>query len=142
VRLETNVSGNHTVTFYEGTDLPEDLADLSVLSFESLSSTTSIHIGTAPVEAKAGNGGLVREARIIDGNLAGTVVANPDFAAQAVGTASFADSAGRTWTVNGDAYLSGVELDSITPSLAGRVWLKSIRYPGLNQPVTAAEYGD
>lgn len=33
--------------------------------------------------------------------IAGTVVANPDFTAQSHGATSFADSAGRTWTLNG-----------------------------------------
>jgi hypothetical protein len=30
---------------------------------------------------------------------------------------------------------------SITPSLAGQVWLKSIRYPLLNRPVATVDYG-
>ncbi|WP_206315966.1 hypothetical protein, partial [Streptomyces sp. C1-2] len=36
----------------------------------------------------------------------GTIVANPDFTAQAAGATSFADSAGRTWTLNGAAEIS------------------------------------
>lgn len=35
----------------------------------------------------------------------GTVVASPDFTAQAAGTTSFADAAGRTWTVSGTAVI-------------------------------------
>ncbi|MEE1835764.1 hypothetical protein [Streptomyces sp. SP17KL33] len=35
--------------------------------------------------------------------IAGTVVANPDFTAQTAGATSFADSAGRTWTLTGGA---------------------------------------
>jgi hypothetical protein len=34
------------------------------------------------------------------------------------------------------------ETASITPSLAGRVWLKSIRHPDRNRVVTVADYGD
>lgn len=34
------------------------------------------------------------------------------------------------------------ESDSITPSLAGEVWLKSIRYPFLNQIVDVSDYSD
>lgn len=36
----------------------------------------------------------------------GTIIANPDFTAQAAGATSFADSAGRTWTLNGTAEIS------------------------------------
>lgn len=34
------------------------------------------------------------------------------------------------------------ETASITPSLAGQVWLKSIRHPFLNRPVTTVEFTD
>lgn len=34
------------------------------------------------------------------------------------------------------------EAGSITPSLDGQVWLKSVRYPLLNMPVEVADYGD
>jgi hypothetical protein len=39
-------------------------------------------------------------------NSAATLVANPDFTAQAHGATSFADSAGRTWTLNGNVSIS------------------------------------
>lgn len=35
-----------------------------------------------------------------------------------------------------------METATITPSLNGKVWLKSVRYPLLNQIVTASDYGD
>ena len=34
------------------------------------------------------------------------------------------------------------EQDSITPSLQGRIWLKNLRYPALNRPVTVTEFSD
>lgn len=49
--------------------------------------------------------GRVHQAEVRSG-IAGTVVANPDFRAKAPGTTSFADAAGRTWTVNGTAEIN------------------------------------
>ncbi|AVH57892.1 MULTISPECIES: hypothetical protein [Streptomyces] len=46
--------------------------------------------------------GRVYKAEVRNG-INGTVVASPDFTAQAAGTTSFADSAGRTWTLSGTA---------------------------------------
>lgn len=39
--------------------------------------------------------------------IGGTIAANPDFTARTTGQASFADSTGKTWTVNGDAKIVG-----------------------------------
>lgn len=110
--------------------------------------TTSIFgAGTAPLEVGAYDGGFatfegnIHSAEVRDG-IDGTLVADPDFAAQAGGATSFADAAGRTWTVQGDAQVVGIETASITPSLAGQVWLKSVRYPLLNRVVTVADYGE
>lgn len=50
------------------------------------------------------NGG-VRRAQVRNG-VGGTVVANPDYTAQAAATVSFADSAGRTWTQVGSATIT------------------------------------
>ncbi|MEU6279511.1 hypothetical protein [Streptomyces sp. NPDC047028] len=49
--------------------------------------------------------GRVYKAEVRNG-IDGTVVAAPDFTAQAAGTESFTDSAGLDWTVNGDAVVS------------------------------------
>ncbi|MEU8536186.1 hypothetical protein [Streptomyces parvulus] len=46
--------------------------------------------------------GRVYRAQVRSG-INGTIVANPDFRAQAPGVTSFADSAGRTWTLTGNA---------------------------------------
>src|SRR5690606_22424749 len=104
--------------------------------------TTSIFAGSAELAVGAFSGGtqenfagVLHAAEVRSGDADGTVVAAPDFSAQAGGTTSFADSAGRTWTVHGDAEVYGVQTESITPSLDGEVWMKSIRYPGLNRPL-------
>src|SRR5690606_28125049 len=99
-----------------------------------------IHAGTATLAIGAFNtgtvplDGVVHSVEVRDG-IDGTLVANPDFAAQPHGTTQFTDGTGRVWTVRGNARIVGVDIDSITPSLNGQVWLKSIRYPGLNRPL-------
>lgn len=100
---------------------------------------SAIYAGSAPLEVgswalgTAGNTkGIVFAAEFRNG-IGGTVVADPRFDEQAMDAASFTDSTGKLWTINGDAYLVGTETASITPSLAGRTWLKSIRHPFLNR---------
>lgn len=140
-----NGAGNHAVTFYTAPTAADTFTAL-----ESVTDTGITSIFASNVEVKVGTNagetqtvsGVIHKAIIQDGSLAGTEVANPDFAAQPGGTTSFTDTAGRAWTVNGDARIVGTETASITPSLAGRVWLKSLKYPLLNRIVTVSDYGD
>ena len=81
---------------------------------------TSIYASTAPLVI--GGLGLATDAGIgrIQGmqmrsGIGGSVVAGPDFTAQAGGVTSFADSAGRTWT------LSGAELRDFDIRASGEV---------------------
>jgi hypothetical protein len=70
--------------------------------------TTSIFANNGALEVGARNNGNSRfighifAARVLNG-IGGTIVANPDFTAQAAGTTVFVDSAGRTWTVQAGA---------------------------------------
>jgi len=70
--------------------------------------TTSIFAGTAVASVGAqGDGsdpffGRITRAEIRNG-IDGTIVANPDFRDLAPGTTSFADSTGKTWTLQGTA---------------------------------------
>jgi hypothetical protein len=111
--------------------------------------TTSIHSGSANVNITGtDNGtlfpleGVVHAAKIISDPFGTPVeVANPDFPAEADSTVSFADDAGRTWTINGTAeILTGnvLETDSITPDNGGLTILKSIKYPALNRSIGVA----
>jgi hypothetical protein len=136
-----NGASGHTVTFdtaasIDGPWVP--LGDPVVTA-----STTSIFSGTAglAVGAAVDDGsthpvtGTIHKAYVKSG-IAGTVAADPDFAAQAHGATSFADSTSKTWTINGNGEVIGevLEADSITPDLEGETWIKSIRYPFLNRP--------
>lgn len=80
--------------------------------------TTSIFASTAPLRVGGPDAttdpprvpftGRGHAFEVRDG-IAGTVVASPDFTAQPSGTTSFADSAGRTWTLNGTAEITDRE---------------------------------
>ena len=107
--VDNGAVGN-TVTFYTSSSITGTWTQLG--SAVVTAGTTSIFSSSAPVEVGnitdlTGSGpvGRVQQFRILNG-IAGTEVANPDFTAQTVGAASFADSAGRTWTMNGNTSIS------------------------------------
>lgn len=107
-----NGAGGHTVTFYRADSLDsetwevigEPVVGSGVTSI--FNSTASLVVGNAtnfafnPLPA-----GSFHRAEVRNG-IGGTVVANPDFTAQASGTTSFADAAGRTWTVSSPAEIT------------------------------------
>jgi hypothetical protein len=76
--------------------------------------TTSIFSSTAVLEIGSTTGGTAGltagwwwAAQVRNG-IDGTIVANPDFSAQTAAAGSFADSTGKTWTINGSAALVDV----------------------------------
>lgn len=89
-----------------------DGVTFQTLATKTIAGTSSIFSGSAPVEVGTSDAGTasytgrVLAVRIINGELAGTVVANPDFSAQNPGTRSFTDAAGKAWTVNGAAEIA------------------------------------
>lgn len=105
-----NGAGGNTATFYTSDSINGTWTQLG--SAVVGSGTTSIHSGTADLrigsistESYDEAIGLVHAAQVYNG-IAGTAVANPDFTAQTSGATSFADSAGRTWTVAGNATIT------------------------------------
>jgi len=105
-----NGAAGRTITFYTSrtgtagpwTQLGSAVVQAGVTSISN--STTAVQIGSVPIVMTAA-AGRVHAAEIRNG-IGGTVVANPDFTAQTIGASSFADSAGRTWTMNGAAAIS------------------------------------
>lgn len=106
-----NGASGHTVTFYTAPDISgtwTQLGDPVIVS-----GTTSIHSGAASLDVGfVGNDvshlapvGQILAAEVRSG-IGGSVVANPDWTAQVAGTTSFADGAGRTWTLAGNATIS------------------------------------
>lgn len=138
-----NGASGHTVTFYTAPTLDGPWVQLGATVVTA--TTTSIFSSTAALIAgaiDAGTGGLtpgfIHAAEVRSG-IGGTVVANPDFESKADGTTSFADGAGRTWTVSGTAEIVGFQTANITPVLTS-IWLKSVTRPFLNRPVTVVDW--
>lgn len=119
-----NGAGGWTVTFYTApslagpwTQLGDPVTGVGVTSI--FNSTTLVEVGDNAVSTFAAVSRQIHAVEIR--NSAGTVVANPDFTAQAVGTTSFADAAGRTWTIANGAEITdrriraGLEASSWAP---------------------------
>ncbi|MFE1543603.1 hypothetical protein ACFW61_24425 [Streptomyces microflavus] len=105
-----NGAGGFTATFYWAPTLAGPWTQIG----DGLSSTptTSIYNSTAPLEiAPPGATGVppvrgtVHRAEVRNG-INGTVVATPDVRPRTPGTTSWADSAGRTWTLGAGALIS------------------------------------
>jgi hypothetical protein len=110
-----NGAGGNTATLYWAESLagPWTLVQTVVTA-----GTTSIFSGTAPLEIAPTQvtttqtrlpwRGRLHRAEVRSG-IGGSVVASPDVRALSVGTTSWADSAGRTWTVAGAAAVTNRE---------------------------------
>lgn len=139
-------AGNHTVTFYYSTDFTVwtqlGAPVVTVGTTSIFASTTPVSIGARTVPEADWMTGTVTRAQIRSG-IVGTIVANPDFTIQPGGTTSFADSAGRTWTLASAAsIIDAGDSTTITPSLDGKVWLKSVKYPFLNRWIYILNFSD
>ncbi|NUO43725.1 MAG: hypothetical protein HOV82_17015 [Streptomyces sp.] len=105
-----NGAGGNTVTFYTSTSISgtwTQLGDAVVGSGTTsiFSGTAALRIGDLPGVSYDEAIGLVHAAQVRSG-IGGSIVANPDFTAQTSGTTSFADSAGRTWSLGGNAEIT------------------------------------
>lgn len=107
-------SGNRVVTFYTAPTISGSWTQLG--SAVTTAGTTSIFASTAQIQlGDAGDNARTLNLSIAAGRLhafqllngiGGSAVANPDFTTQSIGTTSFADAAGRTWTLNGDCEIT------------------------------------
>jgi hypothetical protein len=106
-----NGAGGRTITFYTapfGTSGPWTQLGSPVVQAGTTSifnSATALRVSRATDIAFTQPTGRFLKAEVRNG-IAGTVVANPDFTAQTIGAGSFADSAGRTWTVTAPAAIT------------------------------------
>lgn len=110
VKLDVNNgAGQHVVTFETAPSLDGPWTDLHT---EVRAGTTSIRNSTAALQVGAVSSPAVgqlddRVPRLqLRNGINGTVVANPDFTAQPIGTTGFTDGAGRAWSINGAASIS------------------------------------
>ncbi|MCZ4602910.1 hypothetical protein O3S80_03815 [Streptomyces sp. Lzd4kr] len=135
--VDNGASGN-TVRFYtaETMDSPwTQLGDAVVQSGTTsiFNSTSNVRIGNATGFAQNMPVGGCHAAEIRDG-IGGSAVANPVFSAQAVGTSSFADAAGRTWTMNG-----GCQITNRKTRFVGEVNAWNVRWETKQDVVCAVE---
>jgi hypothetical protein len=110
VTLDVVNGANKSVAFYTSDSIDGTYTQLGTTV--TTAGNTSIFSGNAALAAGMGDdfGGIFSNGMTFQGRfykmrvyngIAGSVVANPDFSAQAVGATSFADSTGKTWTVAG-----------------------------------------
>jgi hypothetical protein len=102
-----NGAGGHTVTFYTSDTISgvwTQLGDAVVTTGTTslYSGTSELRIGRDTTGAWHTGSGLWYAFQLRSG-IDGAVVANPDFTAQTAGATSFADAAGLTWTLSGNA---------------------------------------
>lgn len=105
-----NGAGGRTVTFFTAPTMAGPWTQLgdpvTTAGTTSVFNATSAPLEVGDVEGLAGTGASGQVHAFELRNSAGTVVANPDFTAQTPGTTSFADAAGRTWTLGGGAEIT------------------------------------
>jgi hypothetical protein len=122
-----NGAGGWTASFYYGDSMtgPWTLIHQQVTT----AGTTSIFSSTAnqfvghidnPDLAQNAAGKFYKTQ--IRSSIDGTVVANPDFSAQSIGAGSFADSTGKTWTLNGAAEIVGSDWVDLSDRLLHADW--------------------
>ncbi|MFH8797049.1 hypothetical protein [Streptomyces sp. NPDC017941] len=111
-----NGAGGRTVRFYWAESLAGPWTQFGTTS--TLTGTIALHSGTAPLTVGPTDLTLTAPRRPIEGRvyaaevrsgIDGTVVANPDFTAQAPGASGFTDAAGRVWALTAAAAISDRE---------------------------------
>lgn len=105
----TRVSATGVITFYIGNEVKPNPVTWTQIGTTIAGTSGALFSGTALLEVGTLNAGAsdmsmgnILFAQVRNG-IAGAIVANPDFTAQAPGTLSFVDSTGKTWTMRGDS---------------------------------------
>lgn len=125
-----NGAGGRTATFYTAPAIGGPWTQLGATVTDA--GTTSIFSGPSQMEVGSNgggagaliSGGVVHAVQVRDG-ISGTVVANPDFSEQVEGTTVFTDSAGRVWTLQGDAFISDTFISTTFNDFEARVGITS-----------------
>ena len=106
-----NGAAGNTVTFYTSdtisgtwTQLGDPVVTAGTTSIFNSTAELRVGDGSTDIGFYTPDGGV--HAFQLRNGIAGSVVANPDFTIQDLGDTSFADAAGRTWTVNNHTAIS------------------------------------
>lgn len=129
VRVTMDVNdgaGNRVVTMYTAPTMAGPWATLSTITTSGttsiFNSSATLGIGDVPSSGFARPTGRVHAFQV-SADLTGTDVrANPNFALHPPGTTSFADAAGRTWTVNSPASINGFDWVDLSARLLYAAW--------------------
>ncbi|MDX3582544.1 hypothetical protein [Streptomyces europaeiscabiei] len=104
-----NGAGSWSISHYWAETIAGPWTQISD-TFTGTSSTVTVHTSTAPLTIAPTHLDVTPPRQAVDGKVykaevrgAGVLVADPDFTAQPLGTAAFADSSGRTWSFAGTA---------------------------------------
>lgn len=112
-----NGVGGHTVFFRTAPTIagPWTTLGTSVTGGTTsiFNSTATMGVGDVPSSGFARPTGRFHAAQLIAGTAGTDFRANPNFAVQPPGTTSFADAAGRTWTVGSPATIGGFDWEAI-----------------------------
>jgi len=108
-------AGNRVYSYYTSDTIN---GTWTLLNTRTLAGTTSIFSGSAPLRVLDNPdstvfGSIIRGrvyAAQVRNSIGGTVVANPDFTAQAQGATSFTDSTSKLWTLNGSVALTNRDI--------------------------------
>lgn len=108
VTFDNDDGVNRVTTFYYGPDIDGPWSQLGTpitgtIIAGMFNSTSPVEIGSIDNGASERFTGTVFAAQIYSGLGVPTLVANPNFQAQAPGTTNFVDSTGKTWTLHGTA---------------------------------------
>lgn len=136
VTLDVDNAGQNFVAFYYSDPVTGGTVDdgpwtlIQSGSGLTSSSTTSIHSGSSLLRVGYSSDSSAQAAHLVGhvyraqvrSGIGGTVVANPDFAAQPNGSSSFADSAGRTWNFDGAAAVTGYDWVDLSDRLLEASW--------------------
>jgi hypothetical protein len=116
-------AGGWVVNFYTAASIDGPWAPLGDPVDNAGGGTTSIFSGSGNLVVGAAQDdgslhpvtGTIHKAYVKNG-IAGTVAADPDFTTPAVGASSFADSTGKTWTMQGNAEIVAAAIEQISVS--------------------------
>lgn len=120
-------AGNRVTTFYTAPTIDGSWTQLGAVvttagTTSIWNSATALEIGDVIGTSFPSVKGRCHAAEIRNGVGGSDIRANPNFAIQPPGTISFADAAGRTWTVNSPATIVGFDWEEISEQLLYATW--------------------
>lgn len=139
LRVDTD-NGDWTATFYTAPTINGTWTQLGTQQTGTFANptifngTADLVIGAASQRASAIGSGRVYAAQVLTDQVLGFAAANPDFQQEGIGTTSFSDSTGKTWTVeNGASIESDLTQDQLDYlAERGFIFIPTVNPDGVN----------